>query len=86
MAKTPRGGAIALPIPTNQDVDRSTWRTEEECGAFQDALAKIPNWDRILESVEHTLGRNGVQGVLVVLSILNETELRENRRHDLKGE
>ncbi len=80
MAKAQRGGEIFLPIPTDEDVRRSTWQTEDACGAFQDALRAIPSWDRTLESVNAELGRNGVQAVLVVLAILNETSRRENDR------
>lgn len=81
MAKTPRGGEIALPIPTDDDIRRSIERSNEEQAAFEDALSGIPVYVRMRRQALRMYGHDGWQAILATLQILNETELRENRGH-----
>ena len=79
--KTPRGGAIALPRPTMQDVEYCESRSLAEAGAFYDAVYQIPTFFAVLQSVKEKSGQEAEFAVLTMLEVLNQTCLRENRGH-----
>ena len=81
MAKTPRGGAIALPIPTQEDIDRCAGQTPDESEAFARAIMGIPQFNRLLESIRmNGAGPLSMLDCMVVLNVLNETFRREMDR------
>lgn len=81
MGKTPRGGAIALPIPTQDDIDRAYGRSDEEATAFATAIYQIPLLAKIMRRIQATSGIEASLATMTMLSVMNETELRENRGH-----
>lgn len=81
MAKAPRGGAIALPIPKAIDSDAYNQRSTHELDAFEGALLRIPVFKMMREATIAGYGGDGWAAQLALLRLLNETELRENRGH-----
>lgn len=72
--------AIHLPMPIKSDVNIATRADTAAYEAFQDAVAAIPEWDKIMTAVYTISGPDGITGALTILLILNETCRRERDR------